>query len=271
MSQHPELPWHNQGETLVVETPEQIRLELRIAPFGSRMLAALLDRMVITAVTVAIAIVAYVAVGGAPVRTGAGIVVAGVIVCYFLTSVFYFVVAELRGEGRTWGKRAVGLRTIHESGRGLTPASSLIRNLARMVDEIPLAWFVPALTEGRRRIGDLLAGTFVIEERRENVRREDWIARLAGSYAELEEKRFPLPPTAIARLDPEDLNLIEYLGERLPAATGDRRRLMLRAVARRYVARLGIEERGEEIDADSGRFLQELGLLLRQRFDRVER
>ncbi|MFC4550657.1 MULTISPECIES: RDD family protein [Halorussus] len=68
--------------------------------------------------------------------------------------------------GRTVGKAAVGVRVATTDGGRCTVRAATIRTLFRFVDWLPagyLAGFVSiALTERRRRLGDLAAGTVVL-------------------------------------------------------------------------------------------------------------
>lgn len=258
-------PWEAEGEALVLETPEHTKIEYRLADFGARIHAALIDRLVILGALLLL-FLPILLFGNAGGPFLIGMAVAG----YFLFSIFYFVWVELRGEGRTLGKRSCRLRTVSASGRGLTLGGALVRNLARLVDEIPLFWIVPILSDGRRRIGDFLAGTFVITEARHDLgaSRRSWYEKLAPSYRELEERRFVLPSTAVDKLYPEDLSLIDYLDGNLRRlrSQGERRRL-LSGISEKYIERLGIAHMRDDILADPQRFLGELGLFLRDRFE----
>lgn len=259
-------PWQHHGETLVVETPEQTRVEYRVATFGARITAALLDNAIVFALGITVLLLAML-VGPLVDMLGGFLITAG-LVLWFLVSLFYFVIAELSRDGQTPGKRRLGLRTVMATGHGLTFAAALTRNLARVVDNFPVFWFVPALTKGKRRIGDLLAGTYVVEEQRA-PRQPDagWLDKLAPSWRELQDKQFAGLVATHAALTVEDLNLIEYLGDRLRAVpTQQGRRQLLAEVARSYVTRLELTAEAAAIEADPGRFLQELGLFLRDRF-----
>ena len=76
---------------------------------------------------------------------------------YFLLEGFF---------GQTLGKLAVGIRVTGLDGRQATPWQIVVRNLLRAIDWVPGFYFLGALVArvsgGRQRIGDHLAGTFVV-------------------------------------------------------------------------------------------------------------
>ncbi|MEO1467613.1 MAG: RDD family protein, partial [Pseudomonadota bacterium] len=100
----------------------------------------------------------------------------------------YYVAAELAWAGRTLGKRAVGLRVISADGRSLSTHAVVLRNLMKeaevfvpgtmlvalpAVDSVTalvtLTWIaivlaIPLTSRRRQRLGDILAGTCVIDE-----------------------------------------------------------------------------------------------------------
>jgi len=88
----------------------------------------------------------------------------------FLLFLGYWVVLEYRWHGTTVGKRLLGLRVIGELGLPLDFSQVLLRNLLRTVDLLPagagLGALFCSLQTHHRRLGDLVAGTLVIRERR---------------------------------------------------------------------------------------------------------
>lgn len=77
-------------------------------------------------------------------------------------SIGYHTLLEWRFGG-TAGKYLVGIRATNADGTPLTLRSSLVRNVARLVDFLPLLYGVNiallATSERHRRLGDRLAGT----------------------------------------------------------------------------------------------------------------
>jgi hypothetical protein len=83
----------------------------------------------------------------------------------FLVNWLYSIIFELGTGAATPGKRIMGLYVVMVNGLPITPAGSLIRNLMRAVDFLPLAYaFGTASMLVRRdcqRLGDISAGTVV--------------------------------------------------------------------------------------------------------------
>jgi len=97
------------------------------------------------------------------------------VVLLFAINWFYFVAFELALGGQTPGKRLVGLRVVRAGGYPVTWGAVLTRNLLRIVDSMPITYGVALLVafceHEHRRLGDLLAGTIVVRERKAPL---DW-------------------------------------------------------------------------------------------------
>jgi uncharacterized RDD family membrane protein YckC len=74
--------------------------------------------------------------------------------------------SELLWQGKTPGKKVLGLRVIDEHGLKLRPEQVIIRNLLRFVDALPvfyaLGGTVALFSSRSQRLGDLAAGTVVV-------------------------------------------------------------------------------------------------------------
>ena len=108
---------------------------------------------------------------------------------FFLLRNFYFILMEVGPRAATLGKRALGIRVVARSGERLTADRVIARNMMREIEfYLPLsflsynaaegtgsgwmalagfAWtgiflFFPLFNKDRLRIGDLLAGTWVV-------------------------------------------------------------------------------------------------------------
>jgi uncharacterized RDD family membrane protein YckC len=185
-----------------VETPEGVALHLRCAGLVPRALAWLVDFLIRFAVLSALGTVLGL-LGGA----GAG----AMLVAMFLVYWGYPIVFEVWRDGQTPGKRAFGLKVVCDNGTPVTWLPSVVRNLLRTVDMLPLLYgfgVASCLVDpSSRRLGDLVAGTLVV-------------------YAERAPARPPAPAAAPQRpplalqLD-EQRALIAY-AERAPQTTPER-------------------------------------------------
>ncbi|HKV08833.1 MAG TPA: RDD family protein [Thermoanaerobaculia bacterium] len=138
---------------------DNIRLDLPVAGVGSRVLAALLDYLVMACLAVAWFFVWAMLFA----RQGPW-TFALLFIVFFLLEWGYFAGQEIGLGGRTLGKMALKLRVL--TAKGGTPGAGalLARNLVRSLDiffGIPLL----ALDPLSRRLGDRLAGTIVVHDR----------------------------------------------------------------------------------------------------------
>jgi uncharacterized RDD family membrane protein YckC len=145
------------GEAVVIEVPS--------ARFPSRMLAIFIDVVVqgaLIGIVFGIADAASVKLDAASEAAIGLVAVIGVIVGYPVTF-------ETLSRGRSLGKLALGLRVVSDDGGPEQFRQALVRGLASFV-EIWLFLGSPALicslcNVRGKRLGDLFAGTFVIQER----------------------------------------------------------------------------------------------------------
>lgn len=140
-----------------LETPEGVELGLPVAGPVARGLAWVLDALIRLGFYMVLAL-ALLPMG----RFGSGLF----LVVLFLGEWFYPVVGEVLFHGATPGKRSLGLRVIADNGAPVTLAASVIRNLLRFVDFLPLFYGLGLVTmmlnRDFRRLGDIAAGTLVV-------------------------------------------------------------------------------------------------------------
>ncbi len=87
----------------------------------------------------------------------------------FILEWFYPVLFETLHDGATPGKRLLGLRVVRDDLEAIDWQSSILRNLLRGIDFLPMFYMfglMTALTNpGFKRLGDLAAGSLVIHDR----------------------------------------------------------------------------------------------------------
>ena len=201
-------------ETLDIQTPENVAFGYQVAGIGSRFLASLLDTTIVVLLQVVILIVLALIV-----RSVAGSVFADRISAWMyaifglVAAIFYwgyYIFFEMLWNGQSPGKRWVGLRVIRADGTPITLSESLIRNLARLVDFLPAAYGIGIVTmfidKQSRRLGDLAAGTLVVQDRAPITMQDLAVKRTVHlrPWANVSLEGFP-----IERLTDNDLSLIE--------------------------------------------------------------
>lgn len=142
---------------LRVEVPEGIELSLRPAGPLRRAQAFAIDLGLRAALALSV-----LALFGQFGELGMGL---GLILL-FLLAWGYMVLFEVFNQGRSPGKQLLGLQVLHEDGTPVGVGASLLRNLLRLVDMLPLGYatgLLACLANPRfQRLGDLAAGTLVV-------------------------------------------------------------------------------------------------------------
>ena len=149
-------------DRLVIATPEGVELALDLAGLGSRFTAGIIDLAIKTVIVIGVLLLAS--------RLSGLVATIALAVLPLLVYIGYDVLFETLGSGRTPGKRATGLRVLRADGGAEDGVASLIRNVLRLIDGLPLS-YVPGIvsilvTKRNQRLGDLAAGTIVVRERR---------------------------------------------------------------------------------------------------------
>ena len=148
-------------------TGEAVALDLRPAALPSRIIAGLIDAVIQLALFFGIGAIAE-AVGA---TASSAATAAITIVVVVIALIVYPVAFETLLRGRTPGKAAMGLRVVRDDGGPIGFRHALVRGLAgAFVERAGVTLFVGALAtmllnERSKRIGDLLAGTVVLQER----------------------------------------------------------------------------------------------------------
>ncbi len=140
-----------------VETPEGIRLSMRIASSSVRMMAFVIDFFIRI----------FIWIGGVLVLSSLNLdAYWGLLLLYlFVLWWFYPVLFEVYYSGMTPGKKIMKIRVLHGNGTPVAWRASMIRNFLRLSD-FAMAWgleFICMLFDPRnRRLGDLAADTIVV-------------------------------------------------------------------------------------------------------------
>ncbi|MCY2967079.1 MAG: RDD family protein [Planctomycetota bacterium] len=196
----------------VVETPENVVLTYQLAGPAARMGAFFIDFVIRIAIFAAFTFLAVMTLG----RFLPALTVAMGLVLYFALDWLYFAICEGFFRGKTPGKHMYGLRVVHAAGYPISLWEAVVRNFVRAMDNAPFILFLGSygvcwltmLTCGKfRRLGDMVAQTVVIEERRVRVPKEPIILEKIQPIPRNELGGWVPAPTTLALIE-------EFLGRR---------------------------------------------------------
>jgi uncharacterized RDD family membrane protein YckC len=148
-------------------TGEAVALDVRTAGVASRMIAAIVDGLIQLLLLTALFFLIGLFGGGGSEASGAALA----IVSFVTAGLTYPVLFETLMRGRTPGKAIMGLRVVRDDAGPIGFRQAFVRGLIGFVVERPGFTFASGavissvISERGKRLGDLLAGTVVIQER----------------------------------------------------------------------------------------------------------
>ncbi len=210
-----------------METPEHVEVRFELAGLGSRAAAAMMDLVLVSLLLVPLQI----ASDQLGLETALGRWASALLYLLLSFALFaYYILFEGLNHGRTPGKILLGIRVVMDTGRPITPAAAVLRNLVRAGEYAALllpAALTMLLHRSNKRLGDLAAGTIVVRDHA-----TEW--RLAPAAAAGEEPVEVGPP----ELSEEEFRLLDRLLARLPDLTPAVQVRMTVELARRFESRV---------------------------------
>jgi uncharacterized RDD family membrane protein YckC len=254
-------------------TPEGIDLRLKLAEVSERATAFFIDAAIIIGVLVGMTLLSFLML----ITTGFGSVQTTVIIwmlaSFFLRN-FYFMAFELTPRGATPGKRAMGLRVATRNGEPLGFDAIFARNAMREIELfLPMSFifaygreagpwaalagtiwcaifvFFPFFNRDRLRVGDFVAGTWVIHAPRRALELDLAAAERATGLV--------ITPADVDVYGVRELSVLEEVLRRKDEAT-------MQAVAARIRAKIKRSKAPGETDQA---FLEAYYLALRARLE----
>ena len=216
-------------QTVDVETPELVVLSYTIAGVGSRVYAGLIDLLVCIALFVSVLFAVSVLMarfGGSIGQLVAGTWMAAllIIVAQFGVLWGYYFLCEGLADGQTFGKWRLGLRVVRDGGYSVGWGPSAARNIMRLIDMQPIVSYLIgisaiAVSKSGKRLGDIVAGTIVVQE------------RLVEAPIAKRRNREAATIAPVARLGEEEFRLLERWYARRMDLDPERRKALTRQVA----------------------------------------
>jgi len=216
-----------------VVTGEAVALELRLAKLPSRVVAGFLDVALQLAVLYAVLILGALLLR----RVDSGLAAALSLVVVVAVFVGYPVTMETLTRGRTLGKMAMGIRVVRDDGGPIGFRQALVRGLfAGLIEKpglllfftAPIGILVMLVSSKGKRLGDVAAGTMVLQERMPAPRAGFFVQMplpLAGWAATMDLSRVDdglalSVRQFLSRTQALDAHAAAGLGQRLTAAVG---------------------------------------------------
>lgn len=239
-------------ESVNISTPDHVTLEFELAGPGSRFSAYIIDFIFSVVLIVVIVLALY--AGGALVtlRSLVGAargsswssswMLALMVLIIFLINWGYYVLFEGLSKGSTPGKKRVGIRVIRQDGLPIGLREAALRNLVRAADMLPppsyiLGGLVMHFDPQGRRLGDMLAGTYVVVEKfdlaAQGASGAAWASRVEQGRS---RQALTLPRGTIS---PQQLGLIERFLARRHELSEERRVQLVWQIAEPLLAMLG--------------------------------
>lgn len=214
---------------ITLQTPESVELEFTLAGIGNRALALLMDYIALgfTLMVFWVAWGIFTVIITDTFRNVRNVGLWLFAIAFFLNFCIYmgyFVFFEVLWQGQTPGKRYTKIRVIRDDGRRIGIQQATLRSLLRPIDDIMfIGAFLIMLGRKEKRLGDMAAGTVVVQE-------EYLVAATNFPISEkAKELATELPQIAnLSLLFPDDFATVrEYLQRRKDMATTAKNELSL--------------------------------------------
>jgi len=240
------------NESVYIPIPDHVDLEFELAGLGSRFSAYLIDLVFIVLLIVLVGVVillAGIASLGSMMKIFHGASgwaaswgLAVLLLIIFLINWGYYVFFEGLRRGSTPGKKRLGIRVIRQDGLPIGFREAALRNLVRTADMLPppcylLGGLVMHFDPLGRRLGDMLAGTFVVVEKFELASQ----GAAGAAWATRVEQGLSRQPLTLPRgtLSVHQIELIERFIARRYGLSQERRELLLWQITEPLLALIG--------------------------------
>jgi uncharacterized RDD family membrane protein YckC len=229
------------------QTPESVELEFILAGVGSRTQALVVDYLIWSfALIILLVLWAFllIQVPWLQSDTIRPWFFAIQILILFVVYIGYFVMFETLWRGQTPGKRYAKIRVIREDGRNVGLQQSILRSLLRPIDDILfLGLLLILFTNQEKRLGDLVAGTIVIQEGQTSSSQQITISPEAQDLA----TRL-LEIGQIVALTPDEFATIRRYLDRYPTLTPTAKLQVSDRLAQRLLEIINLADRPPTLD-----------------------
>jgi len=233
-----------------IATGESVKFSYELAGLGSRFFAVFIDLAIqVGVVIVASLLILWVSFAlpssakAAPLtKIEDAVLTALFVITGFMLFFGYFIIFEWRWNGRTPGKRLLGIRVVRDGGFPLDFTAAAVRNVVRIL-ELGLGFYAISavatlLSPMNRRLGDMAAGTIVVRDQR-------YERNAARAFSRDGEER---DDALVRELSPSERELIRRYVERRSTLSFSAREAVAAQIAATIRPKLGASF--EHIDDD---------------------
>lgn len=143
-------------DTVNIDTTQNVEIEYELANLGDRLLALIIDYLILMGYAFAIVVLSVLF------RTDIG--VPGAVLLFYIPFLFYFLLFEIIMNGQSPGKKLRKLRVVKVDGTQASLSNYLLRWILWPIDALmSIGLFVVILSDRGQRLGDMAAGTVVIK------------------------------------------------------------------------------------------------------------
>ena len=190
---------------IYINTNQNVQIQYEISSIADRILAYLIDALVMGGIVFGVFLLA------SKLHFGA--------LTFFVMAIifFYHLICELLMDGQSFGKRSRGIRVMKKDGTAATFSGYFLRFLLRPIDSfyfIGLA--IIFFTSRNQRLGDLAAGTIVV-----NVKSDKDIQSEIKSQMSIGADREIMYPTVVSLTDQEIAVIRQVLDNRVDDRSHD--------------------------------------------------
>lgn len=198
--------------SIKINTVQNVDVEFKIANVGERILAYILDVLIVIFYMIATAIViTSITSGFSNANTTLDLILFFIIL---VPVFFYHLISEILFNGQSFGKMALKIKVIRLDGASPTIGNYLLRWLLRLVDisisQGGIAVLTILLNEKGQRLGDLAAGTAVVKLKQATTLKDTVYAKLEQPE-KLQEDTYVVMYPQVSNLSDEDIAMIREI------------------------------------------------------------
>lgn len=151
---------------ITLQTPESVELEFTLAGIGNRAQALMVDYVLLGGAIAVVVFTESMLFSQFDTALQKWYLAIALLITFSIF-VGYFIFFESLWQGQTPGKRYAKIRVIRDDGRPAGLSQATLRALLRPIDDaLSIGFLMIVFNKQEKRLGDLLAGTVVIQEER---------------------------------------------------------------------------------------------------------